>query len=374
MHSKFYSVAFSSFSSQKLSKDEIEAMKEEGTIGSKMVSTLVDNSESFQKKTKFSQAKFLKKKTNKYYEFLQIRRPSVRLIMEIQYRSDPTKIMNLRVDSLAQLLNNANLRSGGRYMVYEAGCQGLVVAAALERVGGDGEGRVVHLFQTGNPQTQHLNAMNFAPEVMRNLTTLNMYHLRSLEQGHDITQMHRSDGDGGSCSQTGTAGQDGTGEKDENDIKSTDCDQVSEPRSSENQEKTVPYRQRLREESLASYNLLKEKNMDGLVIACRQHPTAILLSLLHYLAPSRPWAVFSPYKEPLLDAYMKVKETGRNVAVTLSESWLRRHQVLPGRTHPEMMMSGGGGYILSGIYVDNTEPESLDTKEGASDSKKAKLQ
>ena len=37
--------------------------------------------------------------------------------------------------------------------------------------------------------------------------------------------------------------------------------------------------------------------------------------------------MFSPYKEPLLDAYTAVKETGRSVMVTLSETWLRNHQV-----------------------------------------------
>ena len=81
------------------------------------------------------------------------------------------------------------------------------------------------------------------------------------------------------------------------------------------------------------------------------------LSPLRYLAPSRPFAVFCPYKEPLLDAYTAVKETGRSVMVMLSETWLRNHQVLPGRTHPEVLMSGGGGYVLTGTYVDNAEAE-----------------
>ena len=92
-------------SSQKLTKDDIESMKEEGHFGAAMISTLVENSETFQKKTKFSQAKFLKKKAKKYFEFLVIRRPSVRLLMQIQYKADPTKILNMREDSLAQLLS-----------------------------------------------------------------------------------------------------------------------------------------------------------------------------------------------------------------------------------------------------------------------------
>ncbi len=51
-----------------------------------MVSSLVDNSETFRSKTRFSQAKFLRKKAAKYFEFLVLRRPTLRLIMEIQYR------------------------------------------------------------------------------------------------------------------------------------------------------------------------------------------------------------------------------------------------------------------------------------------------
>jgi hypothetical protein len=34
-------------------------------------------------------------------------------------------------------------------------------------------------------------------------------------------------------------------------------------------------------------------------------------------------------QEPLLDTYSRVKEEGLAVMVTLSESWLRHHQVLP---------------------------------------------
>ena len=85
----------------------------------------------------------------------------------------------------------ANVRAGGNYLVYETGCQGLVVAGALERVGGGDGGKVIHVYQTGNPQTQSLSAMNFHPNVMANLLTLNLFHLRSLEAGEDITSMHQ---------------------------------------------------------------------------------------------------------------------------------------------------------------------------------------
>lgn len=43
-------------------------MKEAGKIGSDLVATLADNSESFAQKTRYSQAKFLRKKAKKYFE------------------------------------------------------------------------------------------------------------------------------------------------------------------------------------------------------------------------------------------------------------------------------------------------------------------
>ena len=57
------------------------------------------------------QTKFLKKKAKKYFQFVRIRRPSIRLLLDIHYKSDPIKILNLRSDSLAQLVNNANIQA-----------------------------------------------------------------------------------------------------------------------------------------------------------------------------------------------------------------------------------------------------------------------
>ena len=47
----------------------------------------------------------------------------------------------------------------------------------------------------GQPQTNCLTAMDFKPEILANLKVLNIQHLRSLEQGHDILAAHpRTDG------------------------------------------------------------------------------------------------------------------------------------------------------------------------------------
>ena len=55
--------------------------------------------------------------------------------------------------------------------------------------------------------------------------------------------------------------------------------------------------------------------------------------------------------QPLSDIYSQFRESNLGVNLKLTECWFRNYQVLPSRTHPEVMMSGSGGYILSGIKV-----------------------
>ncbi len=62
----------------------------------------------------------------------------------------------------------------------------------------------------------------------------------------------------------------------------------------------------------------------------------------------------------------------RSVNVCLSETWLRRQQVLPARTHPDVNMSGSGGYVLSGTYVDPAEPEEANGNEDDGGGKRPK--
>ena len=101
--------------SQALTREHIESMQEQRIEGSKIVEQLVEKSSSFGQKTRFSQEKFLKKKTKKYSQYIRIRRPNIRLLMQIRNRDlNKMKTMNLRVDSLAQIINNCNVRAGGK--------------------------------------------------------------------------------------------------------------------------------------------------------------------------------------------------------------------------------------------------------------------
>merc|ERR1712106_644750 len=206
--------------------------------------------------------------------------------------------------------------------------------------------------------------MGFSSGVLDNLHIINVQHLRSLEQGKDILAAHPSSRpfNGEEPATKKSKVEDNDGEKSKgSDVekkvshedpatKKSKVEDDSEKSQGGDVEKKVnhdlPPRMNLREKSAATYSLLSGGGWDGLIIVCKQHPAALLTQLLPYLAPSRPFTVYSPYKEAVMSAYMSVKDAGVGIACCVSETWLRQHQVLPQRTHPMVTMSGGGGYIL----------------------------
>ena len=91
---------------------------------------------------------------------------------------------------------------------------------------------------------------------------------------------------------------------------------------------------------------------DACVIASAWDPSPLLLRVaLPLLRPGAPFAVFSPDLPALGALQATLKARGLAVHVALAESWMREHQVLPGRTHPHMGMHGASGFILAGHKV-----------------------
>ena len=128
---------------------------------------------------------------------------------------------------------------------------------------------------------------------------------------------------------------------------------------------------RLEEEQISEQNFQEKLEfgmLDGLVIACRR-PTSITQQLLKLVKPCGSFVLYCPYLEvifwalnlphsliiyflqPLTETYSQLREKGQAVNLKLMEVWCRNYQVLPMRTHPEVMMSGSGGFILAGIHV-----------------------
>jgi tRNA (adenine-N(1)-)-methyltransferase non-catalytic subunit len=78
---------------------------------------------------------------------------------------------------------------------------------------------------------------------------------------------------------------------------------------------------------------------------------SILSRLSPYLMGSSQIVVYSPYLQVLAEILQHTKKQVEYLNPTITESWSRTYQVLPGRTHPLMMTSGTGGYLFHATKI-----------------------
>uniref|UniRef100_A0A3Q3WAD0 tRNA (adenine(58)-N(1))-methyltransferase non-catalytic subunit TRM6 n=1 Tax=Mola mola TaxID=94237 RepID=A0A3Q3WAD0_MOLML len=315
--------------SQKLTRDDIETLKEQGLKGQEIIQQLIDNSSTFKDKTEYAQDKYIKKKKKKYENIVTILKPSCRILAMMYHGREPSKICHLRYDALAQMLTLANIHAGSKVLVFET-CSGLVLGSVMERMGGYGS--VIQMYPGGDPLRPGVQSFGFPAHFHDMLHEFPISRVNALLAGTLDTT--------GKDPSAGTA-----------NILFKNLQDLY--RAQERKVKLEEKRKRM----AAAAALLEGRNADGLIIASRFHPCPVLLGLLKFLSPSRPFVIYSQYKEPLIECYTKLKEHGGTVSLRLTDTWLRHYQVLPNRTHPMLLMSGGGGYILSGTTVSTDGPK-----------------
>lgn len=353
--------------SQKLTQDDIKALKDKGIKGEEIVQQLIENSTTFRDKTEFAQDKYIKKKKKKYEAIVTVVKPSTRILSIMYYAREPGKINHMRYDTLAQMLTLGNIRAGNKMIVMET-CAGLVLGAMMERMGGFGS--IIQLYPGGGPVRAATTCFGFPKSFLSSLYEFPLNKVDSLLNGTFSAEMLSSEPkDSASVEErNGTLEEKQTPEqenensmaevhpKEQEAMEIVSQDQeYKESKERGSKKDYIQEKQRRQEEQrkrhLEAAALLSERNADGLIVASRFHPTPLLLTLLDFVAPSRPFVVYCQYKEPLLECYTKLRERGGVINLRVSETWLRNYQVLPDRSHPKLLMSGGGGYLLSGFTV-----------------------
>ena len=146
-----------------------------------------------------------------------------------------------------------DFRSGGSYAIIDGGCQGLITAAMLDRM--QGNGIVWNVYSKGQWQKQAVTAMNFNAEQLNILHNISLVKFKEMLQGEDA--------------RVG-----------ETPAKIQKLDQEAK----EKEYKAPP---------------LEFGTLDGVVIACRR-PESITKELLKLLAPSRHFVVYCPYIEVII--------------------------------------------------------------------------
>ncbi|KAF7666937.1 hypothetical protein LDENG_00086360 [Lucifuga dentata] len=347
--------------SQKLTRDDIETLKEQGLKGQEIIQQLIDNSSTFRDKTEYAQDKYIKKKKKKYENTVTILKPCCRILAMMYHGREPGKICHLRYDTLAQMLTLANIHASSKVLVFET-CAGLVLGAVMERMGGYGS--VIRMHPGDGPIHAGLKNFGFPAHFYDTLYEFPICHVNALLAGALDTAAKDAKAvlDTTDTSQLGSAEEEEEQNMETNTSTNADQDQMKEERDERKQEKAV-YKRKLKQEEkrkklAAAAAQLEGRNADGLIIAARFHPCPVLLGLIKFLAPSRPFVVYSQYKEPLIECFTKLKEQGGTVGLRLTDTWLRHYQVLPNRTHPVLLMSRGGGYLLSGttVAMESSEP------------------
>lgn len=358
--------------SQKLTRDDIETLKEQGLKGQEIVQQLIENSSTFRDKTEFAQEKYIKKKKKKYDNTITVLKPSTRILALMYHGREPGKICHLRYDTLAQMLTLGNVHAGSKIIVFDT-CAGLVLGAVMERMGGYGS--VIQMYPGGEPVRAATDNFGFPEHFYKTLHEFPLCKVNLLldgslsldkDQKETVSAVDESNGATSKAPQDleQKMGEEVEGEKDsaqaspEVDTMEVTSelpeDKEKEERAARRENKALEKKvkqEEKRKKHMEAAALLQGRNADGLVIAGRFHPTPLALSLLKFVAPSRPFVIYCQHKEPLIECHTKLRERGGVIGLQLSETWLRHYQVLPNRTHPMLLMSGGGGYILSGITV-----------------------
>lgn len=326
-------------SSQLLSTDEIIALKESGETGQNIVERLLENSKTFQLKTEYAQEKYLKKKAKKYCDYLTIFKPTIRLVADILYKQQTIpKTIALRFDTLAQILCRVNLDPCGKYLLYENGSQGLLQATLLNQL--DDNGCLVHIFSSTAEQNalKAIKAMNFSESKMKQMLTVNLDEILNSTNEDYISEPKVKD-------------KEKLETKDEEDI--SDCLEDKKRKSDEAYTQVKKKHRPITNTN--DLNFFKSNKFDGLIVMCREEPTEFVKTLLPYLSLSRPFIVYSTYREMLVTMYAEFKMRRDVVFLRLTDNFMRCHQVLPNRTHPDVTMDDGGGYLFSGLFVEGTK-------------------
>lgn len=325
---------------QKLSDKEIQRMQQSGVSGQAIVDELVANSATFSQKTAFAQEKYKMKKMKKHLTKIIARWPSPRYVCEAYFYKSPQITNSLRFDILGLMMNLGNVMANSQPLIVED-CGGVIVGAAATRMGGKGIACAGYVGE--HPSSMEtIKQMNLSDEERSVIMTISLRELakekkrweEELENGLELKEREED----------GKDGKDATANNKNNNNNN----------NNNNGNDSIPSKKKHSKATKADVEyFVRQEKFTSLILAHPQlDPKTTLPQLLEFCANSTPFIVWSMTLQPLADAMHVLRKRGLAVSMTISEPFLRDHQVLPGRTHPVMTTeANSGGYILSGTHV-----------------------
>lgn len=229
---------------------------------------------------------------------------------------------DLSLETIGLLLSLANICAGGRYLVIDE--SGLLIAAILER---GASVFLLHENQEPNldilkffPHLQHHFQTDTIPEDGAHITFCSMDFLAAFHAG-SIT--------------------------------------LVPPKSS------PMYERKLRTYNLTVrvHEIWNNGGFDGFIGVSSYDPTTFLPYCMEKLEMCANIAIYSPFREPIVELqnFILTKMPSRPIlAPTIHEIRAEKWNTLKGRVRPDMISRGGGGWLLAGTRVEESDPTEND--------------
>ncbi|ORM39426.1 putative 54S ribosomal protein [Babesia sp. Xinjiang] len=122
---------------QKLTYGDIQKLKKDKNA-QEVIETIVDHSETFAKKSKMAQEKYIMRKEKRHIKLFYVRPCDVYNACECYFNSFPHKIGYLNSANLGMMLYLADIRYGYKVMVFDHSL-GLITGAVSQRLSGSGK-------------------------------------------------------------------------------------------------------------------------------------------------------------------------------------------------------------------------------------------
>lgn len=308
---------------QKLTLEQIEEMKNKAggnEVAREIIQEMIKNHGSFDKKTAYSQEKYLDRKHKKFLRRFQINYLSANEMLDYLYHEkEPFRIMNLSIESLGLMMSLSNIMPGGNYLVMDE-TGGLIVYAMLERMGN--RGTITLLHENDQPSVHLLTKTRYASELSTSPTSMVQYAnvLQFLEpetERPDFTEL--SEEDYGSL----------------------------------NEVQRKQYDRKLKKAQILNVVLdnIERNDFESLIYASTLNPVTFVSKIIPRMRGSSPLVIYNQYKEMLIELNHLWLRQKNILLPNIHHSVVRRYQTIPGRIHPLMTSRSDGGFLLTGINV-----------------------
>ena len=315
-------------SKQKLDQNEILKLKNDNNIDNNvLINKIANNNNNFNKKTEFSKEKYIKKKKKKHSKKYMIIKANSFNLTEMYFNRNPNKTMALRLDTISQIVTQANVHSNQNILIMDD-CLGLVIGYLCEIMGG--YGKIYNGYVTEYPNTTILNDM-YDLSLKHKSIVVN-FHLGLLNDNTSDDELK------------------------------TICDKTCMNKA-------------FKKPNL--YDIKSDiinNNCDSLILCCKYDKLVLIKYLWKYLNYGCPFVIFDQQIESLKIVYQYIMSNGLGFLLKLYDNFFREIQVLPQRTHPHMNMNQLGGYILCGykVYPKPTNIKTIDDEISEPPPQKAK--